>query len=376
MKFVGDSDQLGGAAGFAARHTIGAAPTMPALSGLRVCVTADSVRLAGYDYEASSAVTVPAEVSEPGEVLLPARVFADILKALPPGEVMIDADESSVFVRADTIDFRLPVLSLLDYPELPSAPPSLGTADAASLTGAVQLLARVAMREDVVPILSGTFLELGPTTLTVMASDRYRVAILELPWGPDRPETLTEPVHAVVSAKLLADTAKALDQKTPVRIGVGGTGDSLLSLSDDTRCSTMRLLDGRYPALRAKVPTEFVGSVTFPAQRLATALRRVGIVAHCYAAVVLRIGADEIEIGADGETDTHGRERIPAQLTGSPITIAFNAGYLLDGLTALATDDAQLSFAEGMRPALLSEADSASTSERRFQYVAMPRRLS
>lgn len=378
MKFVGDSELLGKAAGFAARHTAGTAPTMPALSGLRLHVGTDSVRLTGYDYEASSAVTVPVTVDEPGEALLPGRVFAEILKALPPGEVGISAIDSEVAVAASTIDFQLPTMSLLDYPELPSMPVPSGTVDAAALTAVAAGLAKVAIREDVVPILSGAFIELGSTSITAMASDRYRVAIMELPWQPSRPAEFAEPIAAVVSARMFAETTKALDPTTPISIGLGGGGDSLLCLSDGTRSTSMRLLDGRYPALRTKVPTEFIGSVTFPADRLAAALRRVGIVADRYAAVALTIGADEIEVGASGEVDTRGRERIPSTLAGEHGTIAFNAGYLLDGLGMLGSRDARLSFAEGMRPALLTGAEGhdghGGDGTSGYRYVVMPRR--
>lgn len=379
MKFVGDSELLGKAAGFAARHTTGTAPTMPALSGLRLHARTDSVRLTSYDYEASSSVTVPATVDEPGEILLPGRAFAEILKALPPGEVSISAIDSEVSVASTTIDFQLPTMSLLDYPDLPSTPAPLGTVDATALTAAAISLAKIAIREDVVPILSGAFIELGRASITAMASDRYRVAIIDVPWHPTRPEAFAEPVHAVVSARLFAETAKLLDPRAPIRIGVGTGGDSLLSIADDSRVTTMRLLDGRYPALRSKVPTEFVGAVTFSAERLAAALRRVGIVADRYAAVVLTIGTDEIEVGADGEIDTRGRERIPAGLVGERATVAFNAGYLIDGLAALDTRDARLSYADGMRPALLTEAgtdaSAAADEPSRYRYVVMPRRL-
>lgn len=368
MKLTSDAYSLGRAATFAARHT-SATGASPVLAGLRLTAEAAHIRLLGYNYEASSVVTADALVHEPGEVLVPGRVFAEVLRSLPPGEVEVIADDSAVSVRAGAVAARFPVLSLVDYPALPASPPTVGGVPAGQFTRATTQLARVAMRDDVVPVLSGAYLELTSQTLTAMASDRYRVAIRELAW--DAP-AIDDPRAAVVPAKPLADAAKAFDQRGTCRLGLSDEGDALFRLADDNQATTLRLIDGRYPPLRSKVPTQFIGAVTGSAEQLRTAIRRVCIVANKYAAVSLTIDEDGIELCPDGDVDTVVRERIPAKLDGTGATLSFNAGYLLDGLDALDTDDARLRFADGLRPALLT--DAAATDPAPSQYVAMPRR--
>jgi DNA polymerase-3 subunit beta len=116
--------------------------------------------------------------------------------------------------------------------------------------------------------------------------------------GDDLPE------RAIVPAKLLSDTAKGLDHKGQLAIGVRAGAESLLSLSDSQRTTTMRLVDGKYPDLRAMVPTDFIGSVLVAVDELRAALRRVCIVADRYSAVVLTIGDGELVVGAAGDVDT------------------------------------------------------------------------
>src|SRR5690606_4350667 len=133
------------------------------------------------------------------------------------------------------------------YPELPPSPPLLGTVDGDALAAAATHLARVASRDDAVPILSGVLVELGPTSIRATSCDRYRVAIADLPWQPTRAEALRQPLRAVVPAQLFAETAKALDPTARVGVGLGADNDALLTVTDGTRGTTMRLLDGRYP---------------------------------------------------------------------------------------------------------------------------------
>lgn len=373
MRFTAAADVLGKAAAFAARHTAGHATPLPALSGLRVSANADLVRFTGYDYEASSTATLPVRVDEAGELLLPGRVFAEVVHALPAGDVEVRSTGSTVEISTRTIEFTLPTLPLDDYPELPPAPDPVGAVDAATFARAVAQMSRIALREDVIPVLSGCLVELGPESITLTASDRFRIAIRELPW---KPTVHDPPTRAVVPARLLADAAKGLGSSGSLTVGMGGDGESLLSLGTDHRLTTMRLLDDTYPALRTKIPQDFIGAVTVALEDLRAALRRVCIVADRYSAVVLTISPGEIAVGAAGDVDTRGRERLPAQLDGSGTTTAFNAGYLLDGLDGLDTPYVCLAFNEGIRPARLTGRDSLNGPDQPgVLYVAMPRRL-
>ncbi|MBM7783949.1 DNA polymerase III subunit beta [Tenggerimyces flavus] len=376
MRFVSESSALGRAATFSARHTSGHAAPIPALTGLRIATEDGAVRLTGYDYEASSTVLLPVEVEEPGEVLLPGRVFAEIVHALPSGSVEVRTVDGVTEIRTSTIDFTLPTLPLQDYPELPQPPDAVGAVDAEAFTRAAVRMARIAMRDDVVPVLTGTLLELTDETVTLTSSDRYRIAIHEQPW---KPTGTSAPARAVVSARMLADAAKSLGSKGTLTIGlrVGG-GESLVSLGDEHQVTTMRLLDDNYPPLRSKVPTEFAGSVTVGVEDLRAALRRVCIVADRYAGVVLGIEETRLVVGATGDVDTRGSERLPARLSGAAGTVSFNAGYLLDGLEGVDTDFVVLSYNEGLRPALLRGTTALEGGEPREDstYVAMPRRLS
>lgn len=368
MRFIGEGEPLGRAAAFAARHSSGGMLATPALAGLRVTAYDGEVRLAGYDYEASTTVTLPMAVAEAGEILLPGRVFADILRSLPAGPVEIRTAGSKVEIVAESIDFGLPTLPLDDYPLLPDAPPTIGTVNAEAFGRAAARMSKVALREDTLPMLSGTLLEFGTDRVTLGATDRYRIALAEVPWHGSASDL---PTQTAVPARMLSDTVKGLDSKAELTIGLRAEEETLFGLADEERSTTMRVLDGKYPALRSKLPEQFRGTVTVDAEELRAALRRLCIVADHFAAVVLTIGPDELVVAAAGDVDTRGRQRLPCRLDGEGTTTAFNAGYLLDGLDALDTANARLAFDEGIRPALLT----GDEDEPAFRYVVLPRRL-
>ena len=211
----------------------------------------DSVRLTGYDYEASSTVLFPAEVDEPGELLLPGLVFAEIVHALPQGRVRVHTREGVVEISAGTSEFTLPTLPLADYPELPTPPAPVGALDAAPFTRAVAQMSRIAIRGDAVPVLSGTLLEFDGESVTLTSSDRFRVAIHQVPWKATGSDL---PARAVVPARMLADATKSLGAGTDLlTVGLGGEGEAVLSLGVGERLTTLRLLDD-HPALRTRPP--------------------------------------------------------------------------------------------------------------------------
>lgn len=367
MRFIGESEPLGQTAAFVARHAAGT-HTMPALAGLRVTAEDGALRLAGYDYEAGSTATIPVTVTDPGRILLPGRVFSDILRSLPAGPVEVRTVGSKVEILADGIDFGLPTLPLEDYPELPTAPDPIGTVDAESFGRAAARMAKVVLRDDALPMLSGALLEFEPDTLRLAASDRYRIAIAELPWTSAAADV---PTSAVVPARLLADTVKGLDTKAELTIGLRADDENVFGVADDSRSTIMRVLDGSYPTLLSKLPTTFRGAFTVDTEELRAAIRRICLVADSYAAVVLSISPGEIVVSAAGDLDTRGRQRLSCELDGDGTTTAFNAGYLLDGLDAVDTVNARIAFDEGIRPALLTSDDDEPT----FRYVVQPRRL-
>lgn len=369
---VGTAD-LAAAAAFAARHAA-ARPATPVLGCVRVTAGADDVTVTGYDYEAGSVARTPAEVAEPGEVLVPGRMFAEILRMLPDIEVSVAAKDAGVYLESAGSQFTLPVLPLEDYPAVPMGAPPVGQVDAKALGTAVGATARIALRDETVPLLSGISLEVGPERLTLTTTDRYRVACHHVGW---QPATTAEQVSAVVPARLVAEAVRGLTGSPWLSLGLDTVEERRLTLANDAAASTIRLLDGSYPDVLRKMPTSFAGRLVVERDALAAAVRRIALVADEYAAVLLELGADGVVVSASSDEDTRGRTRLAAVQEGEPETVSMNVRYLLDGLACVDGAYARLSYQHGVRPLLIEGcADAAGADVNPSAlYFAMPRTL-
>ena len=186
MKFQVERDVLAGAVGWASR-ALPSRPVIPVLSGLLLEAAADGLTLSCFDYEVSARVEVAAEVAEPGTVLVPGRLLAEITRSLPSLPVEFADDPEGVGLTCGSASFTLVTLPLEEYPDLPELPQIAGTVDGGMLAAAIGQVAPAASRDDTLPMLTGVNIEVEGETMTLVATDRYRLAVRDLPWSPVPP---------------------------------------------------------------------------------------------------------------------------------------------------------------------------------------------
>jgi DNA polymerase-3 subunit beta len=372
VKFRLERDVLADAVAWAAR-TLPSRPSMPMLAGLLVEAAPGGLTLSSFDYEVSGRVAVPADVEEPGTVLVSGRLLADIARALPAAPVTLSSEGSRVEVTCGRSSFTLPTLPVEDYPALPDMPGSSGTVPGATLATAVAQVAVAAGRDDTLPTLTGIRVEIADSAITLAATDRYRLAVRELTWSPQNPGLDTA---ALVPARTLADTAKSLAHCDVVQLALAssGAGDGLMGFEGDGRRTTTRLLDGEFPKYRALLPSESASVASVDTASLVEAVKRVALVAERNTPVRLTFSGGQVELRAGAGDEAQATESLECEIDGDAIEIAFNPQYLLDGLGALDDATTQLSFTTATRPAVLTGAGAESPST--YRYLLMPVRLS
>ena len=386
MELRVERDALADAVSWTAR-SLPARPPMQVLLGLLLDASGTSgsgagLEISGFDYEVSSRVGLDATVAEPGRVLVPGRLLADIVRALPPAPVELRLDGSRVVLTCGAARFTLPTLPVEDYPELPAMPETAGSLESDVFAAAVGQVALAAGRDDTLPVLTGVRLEIDGETLTLAATDRYRLAVRTLPWKPGTPGLSTT---ALVPAKTLADTAKALTAGPEVTLALstGSGGEGMIGFEGGGRRTTSRLLEGEFPKYRSLLPSESSAVAQVATAPFVEAVRRVALVAARNAPVRLGFSADGVVLEAGGADDAQASERLEcswegaAAESGEPFSIAFNPGYLLDGLSAVDSDTTTLSFTGPTRPAVLtSKHEGGERAESDYRYLLMPVRLS
>jgi len=375
VKFRVEREVLAEAVTWVARG-LPARPPVPVLAGILLEASDEgTVTLSAFDYEVSARLTVPAEVSASGTVLVLGRLLADISRNLPNKPVDVEVQGSKVQVTCGSSRFSLLQMPSDDYPTLPASPEPSGSIDGHVFTQAVSQVSVAADRGDTLPILTGVRVEIEGDKMTLLATDRYRLAMRELTWNP----TDSAASHVVlVPARTLADTARSLGASGSIDVALGSAagGDGLVGFEAGSRRTTTRLLDGEYPKVSSIFPSSSETEAVISTAELVEAVKRVALVAERNTPVRLRFTEGQVAIEAGTGEDAQASEAVEATLTGPDIEVAFNPGFLLDGLGAVGTEFSRLSFTQPSRPAVLSgQAEVDGEADTSYRYVIMPVRF-
>ncbi|MFC9247814.1 DNA polymerase III subunit beta [Streptomyces sp. NPDC057136] len=375
MKIRVERDVLAEAVAWVAR-SLPARPPAPVLAGLLLKAEDGALSFSSFDYEVSARVSVDAEIDEDGTVLVSGRLLADICRALPNRPVEISTDGVRATVVCGSSRFTLHTLPVEEYPALPEMPTATGTVPGEVFASAAAQVAIAAGRDDTLPVLTGVRIEIEGDTVTLASTDRYRFAVREFLWKPENPDASAV---ALVPAKTLLDTAKALTSGDTVTLALSGSGagEGLIGFEGAGRRTTTRLLEGDLPKYRTLFPTEFNSVAVIETAPFVEAVKRVALVAERNTPVRLSFEQGVLILEAGSSDDAQAVERVDAVLDGDDISIAFNPTFLLDGLSAIDSPVAQLSFTTSTKPALLSGRPAVDAEANdAYKYLIMPVRLS
>jgi DNA polymerase III subunit beta len=377
VKFRIDRDVLADAVAWAAR-SLPVRPSVPVLAGMLI-EAGDQLRLCAFDYEVSAQVTMDIDADEPGTALVSGRLLAEICRSLPAQPVEITTDGAKVMLKCGSAKFILPTMPVEDYPSLPDMPPATGTIGSDEFAAAVAQVAIAAGRDDTLPMLTGVRVEIEGEVVTLASTDRYRLAVRQLRWKPDRPDISAV---ALIPAKTLSDTAKSLTTgaEVSVALATGGAGEGMVGFAGGGRRTTTRLLDAEFVKYQSLWPKETSAVAEIETAPFAEAVKRVGLVAERNTPVRLSFRQDEVVLEAGSGDEAQAVEVLSASLEGDDIDIAFNPHFLLDGLSAIGSDIARLSMTTSTKPAVMTGKPAGDAADEgadpHYRYLIMPIRLS
>ena len=360
MRIQLDKDVLAEAVAWAAR-SLPLRPSFPILAGLLIKAEADVVTLSSFDYETSAQVSIEAAVEAPGVALVSGKLLADITRSLPPKTVTISTSDTEVELVCGSARFALQTLPVDEYPKLPQMPKASGWIAAEDLSKAVSQVVVAAGRDELLPVFTGVKVEFNGDNLSMLATDRYRMALKEMTWNPA--SDVSEQT-ALVPGKVLAEAAKAMlnTDRVTVSLASAVNGEGLIGFEAEgthgIRQITTRLLDGEFPKLRhlMNIPNDL--TVRINTQDLIAAVRRVSLVAEKNTSLRMRLNPDSITLEAARGDQAQATEMVSAVISYSgeaPLEEAgFNPVYLLDALSVLDTAYAHIAFTGSGKPCLVT----------------------
>ncbi len=369
VKFKVDRDVLADAVTWTTK-SIPQRPAVPVLTGLLITANADgSVDLAVFDYEVSARARIAADVEVEGTILVSGRLLADIARALPPQPVVFELDGTKVSVTCGSSRFALMTMPVEEYPALPEVPETTGVISASDFQSAVGQVNIATSKDETLPILTAMRVEIEGDRVTLLATDRYRLAVREFTWNPRNPQV--EAV-ALVRGKTMSEAAKAMSGDIEIALAESG-GKEMLAFSSEGRVTTSLLVEGDYPKVRSLFPKDVAITAVMETSALREAVRRVSLVAERNSPIKFEFADGSLVLRAGAGDDAQATEALPATIEGGDITTGFNPGYIAEGLAQIDTPFVRFSLTEPKKPVVISgmtEADGEEDTS--YRYLLMP----
>jgi DNA polymerase-3 subunit beta len=347
--------------------------TIPILANVLIEATGDEVKLLATDLEVGLRSKCTAAVSKGGSLTLPAKKLYEIIKALPETDVRIEQDRNGVKVAADRFDSRMQTLPREDFPSLPEATGSYS----ASLPREVlkQMVAKTQFAitgEDTRYFLNGALFILRPDSMGLVSTDGHRLALVNVPREKAKGKArVDEEVRVILPRKTLLELGRLLAE------GEGDIqyerGENHLFFDIGGRLLISRMIDGQFPAFERVIPKNNDKRVEFDRDRLTSAVKRVALLSNERSrAVKFQIDKGKVEIASSSPEFGEAKEVLNVDYAAAPVTICFNAQYVLDFLGVVETDSVSLDFKDEMSQAVMKPIGADGYE---YTYVIMPMRV-
>jgi DNA polymerase-3 subunit beta len=338
-----------------------------ALSGVLLSAEEGRVALAATDLDLGLETGLAAEVGEPGSVLLPGRLLAEVARSLPDQNVEIETREAEqdVEIRSGSSSFHLRVLPAEDFPKLPEMGESPLKIPAPALQESIDLVARAASRDDMRPVLTGVLVSAAGSEMTMVATDSYRLAVKRTELEAD----LGGEIEANIPARALRELGRILSSEGAEEARISLLPNQAVFEAGAILLST-RLIDGQFPNFRQLLPESYEHDVRLPRSDFLDVARRISQLAQRNAPLRLSFRQGELTVAAETPDVGDAVETMPAAFDGEELEIGFNPEFLKEGIESVAGEEILLRLISPLRPGLLQPVEGED-----FRYLVMPIRL-
>jgi DNA polymerase-3 subunit beta len=359
---------------------VSARSTIQLLGGILLEADEGLVRLSATDMEISIQTTAAAEVEEEGRVVIPARIFNDVVRSLPSGELALAHDRSEGVVRlsARENEYRIRAYAAEDFPQLPKFDEAAAfKMSGEALVETVEKVSRSYSRDETRPVLTGILISFEESRVRMVTTDSYRLSIKET----ELATTFDGSREAIIPARAMQEVSRIFSSSDEEQVEVVLSENQALFRIGDVLFGT-RLIEGNFPEYKRLLPNTFEREISVRREDLIETLRRVNLFAQRQTPpvpVTLDFSEGAVEVMVRNGEVGEARERLPANSASEDdFHISFNPGYLLDGVSAVDSENILFKLNESLKPGLIvpdtSADDDSAGKEPDFLYLIMPMR--
>jgi DNA polymerase-3 subunit beta len=289
-----------------------------------------------------------AKVEQSGRVLVSGRLLAEIVNKLPNSVVDFATNGSKVQVNCGSAKFSLLTMPIDEYPTLPEIPETSGQVSGEDFASAISQISVAASKEDVTPVLTTVLLETSSENISLVATDRYRVAIQDIPW---KSKNSGANQTALIPAKTLLEIAKTFANQGEVSISINPSDEKdLIAFKANNRSVTSRLIKGNFPAVKTLFPEKIENFAIINTQDLLDSTKRVSLVLERESPIKYIFSSTSLNLEAAGGETAQASESIDVQMTGPDVTVSLKPQFLIDGLAGVKTEFVKIGFTNSDNP--------------------------
>ena len=321
---------------------------LPVLSSIRLNAEGSSLSLLGCDGEMWAESTCAANTEAPGAICVQRQLLGEIVNALPDGEMLIELDGTSVYIKHDHSEFKMMALPADEFPTIPDVgSESELTLPFGEFCKAVAGVQFACSDDTSRPVLTGVLFNYDGEVLTLVATDTHRLAVHKIHRGGIGSQlNVTVPSKAL---KAIRNMPLGEDENITVRFD-----DARLTVDTGGCNVTSQLLNGQYPNWERVIPQEHTRVWTVDKSEFQSNLRRALILAKDNANRVKFTGeGDMVVISSRSEDKGESKEEVACVSKNGDMKIAFNGQYVMDALQAMDADGVKAEMTEPSRPAIL-----------------------
>ena len=345
--------------------------TIPILANVLIEASGEQVKFLATDLEVGLRSKCAASVTKGGSLTLPAKKLYEVVKALPETDIRIEEDKNGVKVAADRFDSRMQTLPREDFPTLPEATGATVTLPRDVLKNMIEKTQFAITGEDTRYFLNGALFIQKSDSLGLVSTDGHRLALITVPRERAEGQTKDEEERVILPRKTLLELGRLLAE------GEGDIqyerGENHLFFDVGGRLLISRMIDGQFPAFERVIPKSNDKRVEFDRDRLTNAVKRVALLSNERSrAIKVTVDKGKVEIASSSPEFGEAKEILIVDYAGAPVTICFNAQYVLDFLNVVETDSVGLEFKDEMSQAVMKPVGAEGYD---YTYVIMPMRV-
>ncbi len=350
------------------QRAINSRPSTPIFSGIHIIAAENQLEIQAMDLNMAIACTVEAEVNAPGEIVISARHFTELIRKLPGDNVTIakDAASKTIKIESGKAEFQLLLMNEEEYPKFPqfTGEQTLTLKDEV-IRELIKKTIFACSTDDARPLFTGILVEINDGKITFVGTNTHRLAI------KSKEQPTAETMSMIIPARVLSEIARNLAGELPQDVCISLLHNQIL-VSIDNVVIVSRLIEGKFPDYRRVIPPKFAVKVTVRNKELAAAVERVALLSNDgdYSIIKLSVAAEELVLTSSSPEVGTGREVLACVTEGDNLNVAFNARYILDILKNLDAEEVTLAMNTSLSPVCVQSAAEAD-----YIYIVTPVRV-